>query len=376
FESVQGVGTVTLNLYKNGLLIESVQDSSSPLNGGSPGMGVYGNTSVSVVNNFVGGKLITRPDILLASGAATWQAGDTIKLSVSGTALTLYQNSILLGTASDTSLLAGSPGILAVAGGALKNWSAANLSGHTVESLSALTSNSNAHYEHDDFQRSSGTFPQTLGSKWKNLWGPTNPNGTRAGGFSQIITSGTVGVNPAGVTGSGGVCGDGSSDDAPLWEPNPPTALPADQWSQVTIATSARPTCPSPPCSDNRITIGVVFRTTDNGDGTASQYTYVDSLGDPSVTYPWSTPRFIAWNSQGLPLVQKGGPAFQPDDVVLGIALGDVLYGYVNGILDLQSRIDPQYSLSGPLAGINDFNCYNFNSGDHRMTSWSAGSVP
>jgi hypothetical protein len=146
---------------------------------------------------------------------------------------------------------------------------------------------------------------------------------------------------------------------------------------------------------------GVVMRQTPNldphgiPDGTTQGYTYGDTLGGypygqngdmlggeppPSPpdnsSFPVWTPRLLGWYTNGpfKTFVWKGGPAFQPNDVVRGITLGDVVYGYLNGVLELQIR--DTTSPSGPYAGLNDFNCYNFNSGDHRMTSWSAGSVP
>src|SRR5581483_6208139 len=144
-------------------------------------------------------------------------------------------------------------------------------------------------------------------------------------------------------------------------------------WSQMTVGGS--PALPS----TYRMGIGGDFRQIDAQNGSSAGYTYGDSLSATSDVYnapPQSaqpTPRFIGWYAgvgSFVTLTQKGGPAFQPGDVVLGIAVGDVIYGYANGILDLQIRD----TTSRP--GLNDFNSWNLNGADHRMTSWKGGSVP
>lgn len=74
-------------------------------------------------------KIIAGSETQLSSIAVTGANGDTIRLEVSGTSLSCYQNSVLkLGPTSDSAIASGSSGIAVFSSGSIDSWEGGNLS--------------------------------------------------------------------------------------------------------------------------------------------------------------------------------------------------------------------------------------------------------
>lgn len=84
----------------------------------------YENTTTLLLQKIVAG---TQTGI--SSIAVTGANGDTIRLEVSGTSLSCYQNSVLkLGPTSDSAIASGSSGIAVFSSGSVDSWEGGNLS--------------------------------------------------------------------------------------------------------------------------------------------------------------------------------------------------------------------------------------------------------
>jgi hypothetical protein len=441
-ESIQLGGIACVSLYQNGTIVDFIIDTT-PVTGGAPGFGVYGNASQSVADNWIGGtSLIGSGDLgsnwtvqtgsltisggnvsatgsassvdcyaiwtknlfpedhqsqatisslgtgkcgvlvrmaglnvygnssslasgysgvassgawainkvaandaitVLASGSTTWNTNDTILLVVKGTTLTLYQNGVALGSATDSSYLAGHAGIYTTGNSSITDWT-----GTPIVNIIQVAS--------DSFERAG----PALGSNWTQLYG--------AGGIgavsAEIIVPGSSGV-------PGGVGQPNNSDGAPIWNAN---SFNADCYSQVTMYAATLPSTYGVP-----VGIGVTLRQVQGTGGnanTSTGYTFVTYYGITMANAPTYWPHALTWYSGASTLnflSIKGGCPFQLNDVVFQTDIGDTASGYINGILDLQVRDTSSLGVGQP--GINDYQIYNEHSGNVLVTNFSAGNL-
>lgn len=418
----------------NGAVVVWIFDKSgTPLTGGAPGLGIFGNSATASITNFAGGTFqigSLGSNWIFPSGTMAISSG-TVSLGVGqnpNTAFALWGANLFPKDHSSQVTLVGSPGasdkvgvIVRGAGHGILNDSGSIFSGYigyatsgtwAIAKIAAgvigapLTSGAVTWNSGDKIQLSAAGTNLTLlrnGASLGSIVDATYLAGLpgicvqAAGALTNWLSSAiilqtttsvtdnfqragpTLGANWTGYfnnsftiisSGVAGTTGPANDDNAPLYTG---VSWPNDQWASVKINSGTM-------AASGAVGQGIVLRGIQDGVAPTKNdaYTYsdaptlsvVDGNGFQNGTGNIRGFAYYIQSTTNNVLANLGGPTFQTNDQLQMAAIGDTVYAFRNGILEASAR---DANLTAGSAGLNSFNTWNLNSGNKTLTNFAGG---